>query len=67
MRLGLRMMGVDFQVTSELAAGAGIRWLIDWLRGYGMLPARDGADRYMGMGRLRNLDPSRAEPRSAAA
>ncbi len=35
MRLGYRMMGVAFQVTSEVAAGAGIGWGIDWLRGGG--------------------------------
>lgn len=33
MRLGYRMMGVAFQASSEVAAGAGIGWFIDWLRG----------------------------------
>lgn len=37
MRLGYRMMGVAFQVTSEVAAGAGLGWLVDWYRGGGSM------------------------------
>lgn len=28
-RIGMRLMGVGFQVSSEVAAGAGIGWLVD--------------------------------------
>jgi len=37
MRIGYRMMGVAFQVTSEVAAGAGLGWLFDWYRGGGSI------------------------------
>jgi len=37
MRIGYRMMGVAFQVTSEVAAGVFIGWFIDWMRGGGTM------------------------------
>ncbi|MBX3355695.1 MAG: AtpZ/AtpI family protein [Phycisphaeraceae bacterium] len=35
MRLGYRLMGIAFQSTAEVAAGLGIGWLVDKLRGGG--------------------------------
>lgn len=34
-RIGYRLMGLAFQVTSEVGAGVGIGWLVDWFRGGG--------------------------------
>jgi len=34
-RIGYRLMGLAFQVTSEVVAGVAIGWFIDWMRGGG--------------------------------
>ena len=34
-RIGYRLLGLGFQVTSEVGAGVGIGWLVDWFRGGG--------------------------------